>query len=151
MGALVVTLKDDDGESTTVTYPCPDLTAANITATITAGDALVTALAAITGCLVTEKVYIAKRSTLSALRKSSNPEGNREARWLHRYFDATTFERFTLTTPGPLLADKDAANPGYADLADTEIAAYKTAFQAFVQPGGNAVTLEELEWVGRNV
>lgn len=150
MGEMVLTTVDYDGETSIVRFPCPDMTAANITALITAGDALAQAFADITACVVIKKQYVAKTSNLSAVHRSDNDEAHREARWLNRYFDATTFERYTLTTPGPLSADQDADNRGFANLADTEIAAYKTAFQAFVQPGGNAVTLESLEWVGRN-
>jgi len=151
MGEMIITLLDDDGEATVVTYPCEDLTAANITAKTAAGDALALALEDITGCIVVSKVYVAKRSKISALHKSANPEGNREARWLHRFYDTTTFTRYTLTTPGPLIADKNSADPKFADLADTEIAAYKSAFEAFVKPSANVVTLEEMEWVGRNL
>jgi len=150
MGAMILTTLDYEGEVSTVTFPCPDMTSANITALITAGDALAVAFAAITACVVIKKQYVAKISPLSAERRSSDAEAEREQKWLNRYYDGTTFERYTLTTPGSKMEDKDPDRLGFALLSDTEIAAYKTAFEAFVQPGGNAVTLEEMEWVGRN-
>jgi len=150
MGSMVLTTLDYDGEESKVTFLCPDMTSANIDALIAAGDALAVAFAAITACVVIKKTFTAKVSKLSAVRKSDNDEAHREAKWLHRYYDGTTFDRFTMTSPGPLKADQDSANRGFADLTDTQIAAYKTAFEAFVQPGGNAITLESMEWVGRN-
>lgn len=151
MGEMVLTLLDDDGEVSIARFPCPDLTAANIAATIAAGDALALAVQDITGCLVARKQFIAKTSVVSALEASTNPEGNREAKWLVRYYSQNSLLKHTLTIAGPLLADKDSANPKYADLADTEIAAFKTAFEAFVKPTADAVTLVNMEWVGRNL
>ena len=150
MGSMDLTLVDYDGEVSTVSFPCPDLTAANIAATIAAGDTLAQAVAAITACVVLKKVFVAKVSNLSAVKRSDNAEAHREAKWLTRYFDATTFNRYTLTVAGPLSADQDPARRGFALLSDTQIAAYVTAFEAFVQPGGNAVEVDEMEWVGRN-
>jgi hypothetical protein len=151
MGYMELTTVDYDGESSVVRFPCPDMTSSNIDGLISAGNTLALAFADITACVVLKKKFVAKTSNLSAVRRSDNDEAHREAKWLNRYYDATTFERYTLSTPGPLRADQDATDRGFADLTDTEVAAYKTAFEAFVQPGANAVALESMEWVGRNL
>jgi len=151
MGKLTVTTRDLDGEVSTVNFPIADLTTGNIVAQMAAGDALVAALEDITACLLTKKQYVAKVSPLAGETKSSNTEAHREAAWLVRYHDDTTFERATLQIPGPLAADQDGTNPKIADLADTEIAAFVTAFEAVVlPPGGNTAVVDEMIWVGRN-
>jgi len=150
MGWMELQTVDYTGEVSIVRFPCEDLTAANIAAVVAAGTALEQAFEDITGCIVVSKKFVASVSPLSAEHRSANTEAEREQRWLHRYYDATTFERYTLTTPGSLMAHKDPSNRGFALLTQAAIAAYKTAFQAFVKPGANAVTLESMEWVGRN-
>jgi len=150
MGHLTVTTYDNDGEVSLVKFPLPDLTTGNIVATIAAGDALVDALVDITACLVAKKQYVAKTSPLAVGVKSTNAEAHREAKWLVRYSDANTFERATLEIPGPLIASQLDGNNKVADLADTDIAAFVTAFQAVVPgPGGNASVINEMVWVGR--
>lgn len=151
MAHLSVTLVDDDGEKSNVKYPLPDLTAGNIAGILADCATLVAALQNVTACIITSWRIVTEETLVSALEKSPNAGANREAAWLHRYTDEITFEKMTLTTPGPLEADKNASNKKYANLADTEIAAYKTAFEALVKHGANDVTLQSLEWVGRNL
>lgn len=150
MGNLVVRLVDYDGEKSTVKYPIPDLTAGNIAATLADIPTMIAALQNISQCVVLSWYLTTEETLVSAVERSPNNDANREAAWLHRYTDSVTFEKFTLTTPGPLAADKDATNRGYANMADVEIAAYKAAFEALVQPGANPVVLQSLQWVGRN-
>lgn len=151
MGEMILTMRDYDGEVSTVTFPMQDLTAANFDAVIAAGDALAADVADITHCIITDKVYVAKRVKLSALLRAENEEANREQKWLVRYYDGTTFERLTLTVAGSKNEDKDPARRGFALLTDVQIAAFKATFEAFVKnTTGNAVTIQEMEWVGRN-
>lgn len=151
MAFLVVRLRDYDGEPSTVKYPIPELTAANIAGTITAAGTLVAALQNVSRCVVTSWYLTSEETLVSALERSPNTDANREAAWLHRYTDSVNFEKFTLTIPGPNDADKDPANRKYALLTDVDIAAYKTAFEALVQPGANSVVIQSMEWVGRNL
>lgn len=152
MGEMILTTRDYDGEVSTVTFPCPDMTAANIVAIMAAGDALAADFADITHCVITSKVYVASRTALSALLRAEDQDANREQKWLVRYYDGTTFERLSLTLPGSKNVDKDPNRRGFALLTDTEIAAFKATFEAFVKnDNGNAVTIQEMEWVGRNI
>lgn len=150
MAHIVVRLVDYDGEKSTVKYPIPDLTAGNIAATIADAGTLVAALQAITKCVVLSWYITTEDTLLSAVERSPNTDANREAAWLHRFTDSVNFDKFTLTTPGPDDAMKDTSNRKYALLTEVSIAAYKTAFEAVVQPGANSVVIGSLEWVGRN-
>lgn len=153
MGWLTVSTRDYDGESSTVTFPSADLTAANIVAQMAAGDALVTAMAAIENSLHTAKTYVAKRSPLSADPRASDATAHRELKWLVMYHDDTTFEKATLEIPCPDLAEQSATNRGHADIGDAGVVdAFITAFEAFVLgPGGNASVVDDILIVGRNV
>ena len=150
MAHLVITTRDYDGEPSTVRYPIPDLTAGNIAGILADAATLVAALQNITRCLVTSWRISTGETVVSALERSPNTDANREAAWLHRFADTTTFEKFTLTVPGPNDGDKDPANRKYALLTDVDIAAYKSAFEALVTNGANAVVINSMEWVGRN-
>jgi len=136
-----------------VTFPIADLTAANITADMVSGDALVTAMAAIENSLHVSKKYVAKVSPLSAALKASDETAHRELKWLVMYHDDTTFEKATLEIPCPDLAQQSATYRGHADIGDTGVVdAFITAFQAIVVgPGGNAAVVDDILIVGRNL
>lgn len=153
MGALVVSTRDYNGEASTVTFPSADLTAANIVAQMAAGDALVTAMAAIENSLHVTKTYVAKRSPLSADPRASDATAHRELKWLVMYHDDTTFEKATLEIPCPDMAEQSATNRGHADIGDAGVVdAFITAFEAFVLgPGGNASVVDDILIVGRNL
>jgi len=153
MGQLIVSTKDYNGEASTVTFPSADLTAANIEAKMTAGDALVTAMAAIENSLHVTKTYVAKRSPLSADPRASDATAHRELKWLVMYHDDTTFEKATLEIPCPDMAQQSATNRGHADIGDAGVVdAFITAFEAFVlPPGGNTAVVDDILIVGRNL
>lgn len=153
MGWLAVSTRDYDGEASTVTFPSADLTAANIVAQIAAGDALVTAMAAIENSLHVSKTYVAKRSPLSADPRASDATAHRELKWVVMYHDSTTFEKATLEIPCPDLAEQSATYRGHADIGDAGVVdAFITAFEAFVLgPGGNAAVVDDIVIAGRNI
>lgn len=152
MAHLVLRTVDYDGEPSVVKFPIPDLTAGNIVATLADCATLVAATQNITRCLVTSWYITTEETVLSADVRSANTDANREAAWLVRYTDATTFEKFRLQVPGPNDAHKDASNRKYADLTTPNVTvdAFRDAFEALVQPGANAVVVQNMEWVGRN-
>jgi len=150
MAYLQVTTRDYDGEVSIVRFPCPELTAANIVAVQAAGDTLIAALQNVTRCIVTKHSYVTGDEADSQLEQSVNADANREAAWLVRYADTTTFEKYTLQVPGPNSAHKDAANRAYADLTEVNIGAFVDAFEAFVEVEANTVAVNSLQWVGRN-
>lgn len=153
MGQLVVGTRDYNGEAATVTFPIADLTAANITDDMTAGDALVTAMAAIENSLHVSKKYVAKTSKLSAELRASDATAHRELKWLVLYHDDTTFEKATLEIPCPDLAQQSATNRGHANIGDSGVVdAFIAAFEAIVlPPGGNTAVVDDILIVGRNL
>lgn len=153
MGRLVVSTRDGEGQASTVTFPIADLTAANITDDITAGDALVTAMAGIENALHVSKAYEAKRSVLSADPKASDETARRELKWLVMYHDGTTFQKATLEIPCPDLTVQSEDFRGHADIGDSgAVDAFITAFEAIVVgPAGNAAVVDDILLVGRNI
>jgi len=153
MGRLTVSTRDYNGEASTVTFPSADLTAGNIVAQMAAGDALITAMAAIENSLHTSKSYVAKVSPLSAALQASDETAHRELKWLVLYHDDTTFEKASLEIPCPDLAQQSATYRGHADIGDAGVVdAFIAAFEAFVlPPGGNTAVVDDILIVGRNV
>jgi len=88
-------------------------------------------------------------STQSAV-ENTNPLAQRENKWLVRYHDSGG-TKFTVEIP---TADLSLLTTGteFLDLAGTEAAAYKTAFEAVVKSPDDptlAVTLDSIQFVGR--
>jgi len=92
---------------------------------------------------------------LNTLASQLPPTGNafRENKWLVRYEDTVTFERFTFTLP---TADPTTVTliPG-TDKVDLTVGNglnLKNDGEAFLMsPRGNAVNIYEVEYVGRNI
>lgn len=105
---------------------------------------------------VTNGTRFRREATLAELVASSSPPNNnsfREDKWLLRVEDNSTFKRysFTVATADPstvtLIAGTDKV-----DLTVGAGLALKTAVEAFVvSPAGNAITLVEAVYVGRNI
>lgn len=153
MGWLGLKMYDYNGETSTVTVPSADMTAANIVAWMAAGDALVTAIEGITRGLSSVKTYVAKRSPLSGDVQASDSGAQRELKWLVRYHDDTTFVRATCELPTADTAQLDPAKRGYAEIGDEGVVdAFVTAFEAFaIGPSGNAAVVDDILLVGRNI
>lgn len=80
-----------------------------------------------------------------------NPFAQREIKWLCRYHDATdstVTRRLELPCANANLLSADGE---YMDLTGTEGLAFKTAFDAHVKIGANAVVLDSVQLVGRNL
>jgi len=153
MAWLGLKMYDYNGEPSTVTIPTADLTAANIVASMAAGDALVTAIEGITLGLSSVKTYVAKRSPLSGDVRATDAGAQRELKWLVRYHDSVTFVRGTTEIPTADTAQLDPANRGYAEIGDAGVVdAFVTAFEAFaLGPSGNAAVVDDILLVGRNI
>jgi len=154
--------RDYSGELTSTKINSIDLTAANLTAQL----ALVTTLIAAAGDITTG---VAANSQASILTPGSNtgpgdPLAQIETGWLVFYSDTQTF-----LDPGP----DTIPNPGFgkqfqlywpcadyggthldpetdfADLADTDVAAFVTAFEAYVRsPYGGTVAVNQIRVSG---
>lgn len=81
----------------------------------------------------------------------TDPFAQREIKWLVRYHDATdstVIRRLEIPTANAGLLGTDGE---FMNLAGTEGAAFKTAFEANVKIGANAVVLDSVQLVGRNL
>jgi len=151
MGKLIVTFKDYGGEVSTATFPGSDLTEANITAELAEMLAIVTALGDVTLGNITKIQRVASVSPQEDVPATS-PLSQREQKWLVRYHDTITYEKGTLEVPCADLNLLDEANRGRADLTDEDVDAFVTAVEAYiVGPGGNAIEVDEIVHVGRNI
>lgn len=138
-------------ETSTMAIPVTTLTPANVAAQITLANNLQTAIAAVTlgNFLKSESTYA--RNLLGVGPAASNL-AQRENKWLMRYHDNTTFQKFQVsvgTADLSLLPDGSE----FLDLEDTEGAALKTAFEAVVVSPADSthtVTLDSVQFVGRN-
>jgi len=124
------------------------LTAANFTAQTGLISALFTAALDLTlGSQAGTRVLAV--STVSAV-ENTNPLAQRENKWLVRYHD-TGGTKFTLEIPTADLSLLDTGTE-FLDLAGTEAAAFKTAFEAVVKSPDDptlTVTLDSIQFVGR--
>lgn len=138
-------------ETTTMSVPVTTLTPANVAAQITLANNLQTAVAGITlgNFLKSESTYA--RNLLGVGPAASNL-AQRENKWLMRYHDNTTYQKFQVsigTADLSLLPDGSE----FLDLEGTEGAALKTAFEAVVVSPADSthtVTLDSVQFVGRN-
>lgn len=104
------------------------LTALNLAGFLTQFGNLRTAIDAITLGTISRERWVGDSDTLSNI-PPNDPNAQRELFWLVSYEDANSGRKYTLQIPAP---DTAKLIPGTdeADYADTDIAAYITAFQA---------------------
>lgn len=151
MGKYVRTYVDYDGEATTFQVKAADLTAANFDAQV----ALQVALGAATNgiCLGALKKIEYGNVIDSPVLESDEPTAQRELKWLVKYHDATTADKLRLTigTADPAALDPNARKQAYIGDGDV-VDAFVTAFEAYVlSPLGNAVEIDQIVLVGRNI
>ena len=128
------------------------LNAGNIAAqTTAAGTYLTTVQNIILGNLTRTSLV----AILTAFAPSFPTDVNaqRERKWLVRAFDGVTLSRFQWTLPtADFSGTKLLPNSDFADMSETDIAAFVTAAEAFVRsPEGNAITILDMVGVGRNL
>lgn len=146
------TLKQN-GEPETATWAVPiiTLTAANLVATNT----LITNLqSAINGIILgtDTKIETVSHRQLNTPGPASDPLCQRENKYLIRYHDSTTGQKFRVSIPTADLS-KLMTNSEFVDVTATEGLAVKTAFEALVvspNNSSNTVTLDSIQFVGRN-
>lgn len=127
------------------------LTPANVAAQETLAGNLATAIAAISLGNVIQRDLTYWRQQFEKVPAASNL-AQRENKWLCRYHDATTFEKFRVSIPCAKLSLL-TGNSEFLDLTAGDGLAFKTAFEAFVksaQTASNAVILDSVQFVGRN-
>lgn len=139
-------------ETTSSSFPITTLTPANVAATLTLAGNLQTAIAAlVVGRFVkTEATYA--REPIGAQIPATDPLAQRENKWLMRYHDATTYQKFQVSV-GTADLSKHGTNSEFVDLTAGSGLALKTAFEAVVvspADATHATVLDSVQFVGRN-
>ncbi len=144
------TLLDFNGEKTVFSVKAPEITAANFAAQATLRASLGTAIAGITLGNLNKAEY--GNVDFQTNSTPASEIAQRESAWLIRYVDDTTQENFHVTLgTADLVGHMDANAKGFADLSETDMAAFVAAFEAYaLSPNGNAVTIQSISHVGRN-
>lgn len=138
---------DYNGDSSTIILPVADaITDPNITTLFTSVQAIILVNEGQT-VLVTEA-----NKNLGPGGKPANGEAQREKKWLCRYHDATTQKKYVLELPGADLS-KLAPASEFLDITAGDGLTFKNQFDAFVvaPDTANAVVLDEVQFVGRNI
>lgn len=138
-------------ESTSSAIAVTTLTPANVAAEITKANNLQAAVAAVTlgSFLKSESVYA---RNLLGVSPAASTLAQRENKWLVRYHDATTFQKFQWsvgTADLSLLPDGSE----FLDITAGDGLALKTAFEAVaVSPADSThtVVVDSVQFVGRN-
>jgi len=145
---------DYSNESAGWEVPVITLTAANFTAQAALHAALIAAVATIKLTTTNKTTLVANRAKIGAT-PPTNPLAQRENKWLLRYHDAVTLQKFQVTIPGADLGLLSSSPQ--TDFMDTSLGAWtslKSAFEAVVvspDTAANAVILDSAQFVGRNL
>lgn len=138
-------------ESATVEVPVATLTAANYVAKKALIDDLYTAFDSIIIGVPARMNVVIERNQMSPVAAAS-VLAQRENKFLIRYHDATTLQKFQAAVP---TADLTAVvdHTEFIDITAGGGLAVKTAFEAIVvspNNAANAVVLDSIQFVGRN-
>ena len=154
-----VTYLDNSNEKANVQFNIATLTAANLDDQDALFLALLDAAADITLGVMNKRILTHKVAGSALI-----PTGvfaQKETKWLVGYTDVSTTigglsnpyygKKFTVEVATPDLDNANLqTNSDYAALTDTQVAAFVTAFQAYVRsPTGGAVTIQYIKLVGR--
>lgn len=156
MSYAVMTFADFDGEESTAKFPGTPLTAANFDAEI----ALIATLrAGVNGIQRGKELKYSVNALVSpqAAGRASDEEAQREEKCVVRYHDSVTFKPGTLTIPCVDMTLQLTGHPGAFFIdgegnEESEWTTFVAAFEAYVSgAGGNAVVVDEIVHVGRNL
>jgi len=150
-GYAEITYVDFSNEKSRFRVNSAVLNAGNIAAQITAFGTLITATDAIVLGAKTNTKQIAVDTAYSAVLPT-DVNAQRERKWLVRYQDQTNLRIGTTTVPTAEFTGRLIAGTDLADLTDTDIASFVSAFEAYAKsPDGNAVVVLAMVGVGRNL
>jgi len=148
-GAFSIYTIDRDDDARQFSLPATELTAANHDAQkVLAGD-LVTAIEGISRLVTKQWDFIADR-TITGTPRPTAGSAQVNIEWQVTYVEATTLEVRTVRIGGANLdlAGVLLAGSNVADLTQTQMAAFKTAFEAYILgPNGNAVTVQQVAFL----
>lgn len=148
-GAFSINMVDRDDDSRQFTLPVTEVTAANHDAQKALAGALVTAIEGISKLVTQRWDFIADRTEPGDPRPTAG-SAQVNIEWQVTYVEATTLEVRTVRIGGANLDLSgvllDSSN--IADLSQTEMAAFVSAFEAYVLgPNGNAVTVQQVAFL----
>lgn len=156
---------DHGEERSSTSFYTGNVTAVSLPGLLTQFGALRTAIEGITLGTVTQEELSVFRTKLSNV-VPADENAQRERKWLVIYEDSQAFfdpgideipnagfrKVFNFELPTALLTGQLQTNSDEADLTTTEMAAFKTAFEAIARsPYGGTVTVLKLVAVGRNL
>lgn len=143
--------KSGKAEFGTFEVPIVTLTPANVAATETLiGNFQAALVDVILGVLAKRQMVYSRVFTSNA--RASDILAQRENKWLCRYHDNTTQKNYSVSIPTAKLSVLDDGEE-FMDLTAAPGDAFKTAFEALVRGAdnpGNAITLDSVQFVGRN-
>jgi len=129
------------------------ITAVSIGGFLTAFGGMRTALEAITLGVAAQEQWIGDLTVLSAAAPT-NVFAQRELKWLVRYHGNTSNKKFTMEIPTADPTGRLVTGTDLADLTETSMAAFVTAFEAFARTPDDdteTVSVDEVVLVGRNL
>ena len=146
------TILDYSEEKSPVSFSFGGVTALNIAGFLTQFGALRTALTSIITGVVQKEKWVGDDTVLSNT-PPTDQNAQIELKWLLTYEGATTKKKFRQEIPTP---DTTKLVPGtdLADMTDTDVAAYVTAFETIAKsPDDDAegVNVLDMRLVGRNI
>ncbi len=147
MAKLNIPINDHGGETSSAGMPVDDaITDLDVTGLFQAVDGVVI------GNIDQSTLNISTKKDAGPGGKASNAFAQRELKWLCRYHDAVTLDKYQLEVPCPDL-QLLGANTDFMDLSAGAGQTFKTAFDlSVIAPRtGNAVVLDEAEAVGRKL
>lgn len=163
-----VTIEDYDGETTTVHFWVQDIGAANFASVTQDIDEVKDAIAATIRGVVREAGFT--KTFPESFAAVTDPEAQRETKWLVTYRDTTQFldvgntianagfgKTFQMEIGTAELTGNLVANTDLADLTDTEMDALRDSIEANVRSPYNhtasapTITVLEIRHVGRNI
>lgn len=154
-GSLVYSQIDFDSEATNAIFPVAVRTAANWATQETLKGDLFIAVAGMTrGTKVKDTVQ--NISTVVDPTPPVDPEAQREDKWLVQYHDAVTGKKRTLEigcADRSLLdpSDRKHAEIGDAGAVDSFVTAFEAVVVSFDEGTTNAVVVDEITYVARNL
>ena len=152
---LDLSYRDYSDELSSCTFNVSPITVGTITALLVEFAALRSAVDAIVlGVRASDTVVMDK--TVGSAARPASAVAQRELKWLVRYHGVDDGKKWSCEIPTPDITLTDVLIPGtdIADLTQTQIAAFVTAFETTVRPPGNdtsLVVVDQIVLVGRNL
>lgn len=143
--------QDYSREKSKVGFDIVEMTAANFDATITAINALSTAILGVQVENALQSKIVTAQNNLISRSPATDKASQRESKWMLTLEDNTLHSLSRHEVP---LADTQwvTANSDFMDLSAGPGAALKTAVEAIVKsPAGNAVSLVSVQFVGKRI